>query len=155
MSATMAGAVKAWIEGLSLGLAAYRDGAPVDDDGAVAVSYPHVVVQEGIGIDRDLSGDYGDPDGNDTTTELVQVSLLQLARRLDPASPGRSVVAEDYTLADRLAAAFRGGLALQAHAPWHVYGVRVDGGSRTGPTDNLIRHTWTLRVRRATRRTPA
>ena len=153
MAATMAGAVKGTVETFGLGLAVYRDGAPTRE-GKAAVPYPHVVVQEGVGQTLDLHGDYAAPAAHDGTTELVQVTLLQQARRIGPdGSPAE--VTEDYALADRLTVALNRCLPeLQRHAPWRVYGVRVQSALRSGPTDNIVRHVLTVVVRRDTERLP-
>lgn len=152
MAATMGGALKATIESLGLGLSAYRDGAPVDQQGEVAVPYPHVVVQEGIGLDTDLHGDTDDPAGHLGTRELVQVTLVQQARQV---TDGQAVVTESYPLADRLIVALnRCTRTLQQHAPWRVYGCRVQSALRSGPTDNVVRHVITLAISRDTERLP-
>lgn len=149
MAATMAGAIKATVEALGLGLAVYRDGAPTRD-GKVIVSYPHVVVQEAIGLASELHGDTGAHDEHGGTSEAVQVTLVQRARRIG-ADGAPAEVVEDYALADRLTVALnRCTLDLQRHAPWRVYGVRVQSGLRSGPTDNIVRHVLTVVVRRDT-----
>ena len=151
MAATAAGAIKAYVEGLGLGLSVYRDGAPKDAEGNIAAAYPHAVVQDGIATTPQAHGDYDDPTGHQATTELVQVDLYQLARRLDPATQGRTVVAERYDLPDALAAALTG-TGIQQHAPWRVYGTRVQSGQRWPVEDNVVRHTWTVAIERDTRR---
>lgn len=154
MSATMGGAVKAWVESAGLGLAAYRDGAPNDgaDPPVITAPLPCVVVQEGIGYAQELHGDTQDPDAHHGTTELVQVDLLEPARVPDPAAGGRTRAGENYPLPDQLTAVFLGPVsALQAHAPWRVYGVSVSR-VRLPAAANIIRHSWTLTVRRDTAR---
>lgn len=154
----MGGAVKAWLEGLGLGVAVYRDGAPVanlpDGTRGVAVALPFIVVQEGIGYTSDLHGDTDAAGSHLGVRELVQVDLYQTARTV---AGGKAPNAEDYALADALMVAFARGAAagLGAHAPWHIYGVKVDTGQRAPTTDNRTRHTWTLRVSRDTERMPA
>lgn len=146
MAATTAGAFKAYIESLRLGLAVYRDGAPVNPEGVVRTSYPYAVVQEGIGIVDVLDGDMGDPDAEHDVTELVQIDLYQLAREQIDAQ--RTRVVEDYALPRKLRAALRG-RGVAPYAPVHVYGHTVDSEQRWLVSDNIVRHTWTVRVRRA------
>lgn len=151
----MAGAVKAWVEQAGLGVAAYRDGAPNDGKAPprITVPLPCVVIQEGIGSSPELHGDYGDPNAHLGDAELVQVDLLQYARIPDPDHPGQTNPGERYSLVDALSVHFRTRAgSLQQHAPWRVYGVTVDGLVRFPPADNIVRHSWTLRVRRDTAR---
>ena len=156
MAATTAGALKATIESLGLGLSAYRDGAPtraVTTNGQtrleVAVPYPHVVVQEGVGLTPVRHGDTDDPDGHRGLTELVQLDLLEHARDATGAKVESTTLAGD--LLDALQACTR---ELQRHAPWRVYGCRVQSALRSGPTDNIVRTTITVAVDRDSRRTP-
>lgn len=152
-AATMGGAVKHYLEGLGLGVPVYRDGAPKDRDGNVAVVAPFIVVQEGIGYAPERHGDESDPDAHLATSEAVQVDVWQNARGAPVA--GRAPVLEDYTLPERVEAALRNGRALAPHAPWTVYGTTVSG-VRFPIADNLIRHAYTVTVRRdTTRRTAA
>jgi hypothetical protein len=150
-AATMGGAWKHYLESLGLGVQVYRDGAPTRD-GEVTVAPPFVVVQEGIGYVGDRHGDQSDPDAHLGTTEDVQVDLYQQAR--GTAVAGRATVGEDYTLPERVEAALRNGRGLAVHAPWRVYGTTVSG-LRFPIADNLVRHSWTVTVRRDTRRTAA
>lgn len=151
-AATMGGAVKHYLEGLGLGVSVYRDGAPKDRDGNVTAAPPFIVVQEGIGYVADRHGDESDPAAHLGTTEAVQVDVWQYARGVPVA--GRAPVLEDYTLPERVEAALRNGRALAPHAPWRVYGTTVSG-VRFPIADNLIRHAYTVTVRRDTRRTAA
>lgn len=146
MAATTAGSVKAYVEGLGLSLSAYRDGAPTDADGTITAAYPHVVVQEGIGLEVDDSGDFGDQSGPAYVTELVQVDLYMRARTLGGASG--STNAESYTLPGQLRKRLHGA-KLPAVGLNRVYGCRVVGGRRWPIADNIVRHTVDLQVRRA------
>lgn len=140
MAATTAGAIKAYVETLNLGLTVYRDGSvPVDPP------YPHLVVQEGLAYDVEQSGDYGDPDADQWVTELVQCDLFQLARR--PTTTGRTENVEDYTLADTLRSRLRGA-RIGPVGVQRVAGVTPFGGRRWPIADNVVRHTIDLRVRR-------
>lgn len=145
MAASTAGSVKAFIESLGLGVAAYRDGAPTTDTGAVKAATPYVVVQEGIGYDASLAGDFGDHTQVHTVTELVQVDLYQSARAL--ASAGGSVNTEDYLLPGRLQAALNGA-RLGPVGLQRVHGCAVRGGRRWPIRDNIVRHTVDLQVTR-------
>lgn len=149
--ATMGGAFKGYIESLGLGLPVYRDGAPRDAAGALSTSWPFVVVQEGIGYTADRHGDDDDEQAHLGTTELVQVDLWQRARE-QIAGTARTRVAEDYRLPERVEAALRRRSGLAPHSPWRVYGVSLFDSQRYPISDNQLRHTWTVRVRRDTER---
>ena len=136
-AASMAGAYKALLESLGLGVAVYRDGAPTNPNGDVIASSPFVVVTEQIGLEEGVSG-------SDLTVELVQVDLYQESRR---ATGGRVVSIESYTLPEGIAAALRG-RGLEDYSPWHIYGTTAVG-RRWPPSENLVRHTWTVTVTRS------
>jgi hypothetical protein len=146
MAATTAGAVKALVESLGLSVTAYRDGAPTDADGNVDAPFPHVVIQEGMAYDQDQAGDFGDPAAIQQVTELVQVDLFQLARKLVGGVPG-SVNAEDYLLPGKLRAGLHGA-RLAPIGLQRVAGVIVQGGRRWPIADNIVRHTIDVLVRR-------
>lgn len=148
MSASTATAFKALIEAGGLSLTAYRDGAPTNDDGTIRAPYPHCVVQEGIGYALEQHGDFGDPNADDAITELVQVDLYQRARTLT-AGAATSVNAESYTLPDQLRKLLHGA-QLNPIGTRRVYGVRVTDGRRWPIADNVVRHTFTCAVMRAT-----
>src|SRR5437660_11211431 len=87
MAATTSGALKARIESLGLGLAAYRDQAPA---GTVR---PYVTITEEVTLVADAS-----EDGHaDTVVETTQVDLWQDWHNLTTGA-----VAESYTLAAAL-----------------------------------------------------
>lgn len=151
MSATMSGAWKAYLESLGFGIAVYRDGAPAGKDLADPATYPYVVVTEGVGYLAESSGDTDDPDADTLTTERVQIDLYQLARSL-PDAAGRTTVLERYDLPSNLDGALRYSRALAVHAPWNVHGTKVTGGQRWPIADNIVRHTWSIDVRRDTNR---
>lgn len=144
MAATTAGAIKTHIEAAGLSLSAYRDGAPTDSSGAVSAPYPHVVIQEGLDYGPEQAGDYGDPDAIQLVAELVQVDLYQLARKL---TEGGSVNVESYTLPGQLIAALHGA-RLAPIGLQRVAGVTARGGRRWPITDNIVRHTIDVVVRR-------
>lgn len=129
MASTTAGGLKTYIEGLGLGIVAYRDKAA---DNAI---YPHVVIHEAIVVIPDADGDDGDTSSSHTLGETVQVSLWQ--RR----------GSEVFTLPDALVRALRG--ARLPAAPTRVYGCRVISRTRVPDVDaTLIHDALTLTVRR-------
>jgi hypothetical protein len=148
VSASTAGAIKAYIESLGLSLSAYRDGAPTDDAGRITAAYPHVVIQEGIayGDNPQGDGDFGDHTQPTTEVELVQVDLYQHARALTGGIPGSQNV-ESYDLPGQLRAALRGA-KLGLVGSQRVYGVTTRGGRRWPIADNVVRHTIDLEVNR-------
>lgn len=151
MSATLAGAYKAYLESLGTSVPWYRDGAPRNAEGKLDTTWPYGVVTEGVGYAAEQHGDTDDDDAHNGTSELVQLDLYQLARGM-PDSTGRAPVLERYDLPSIIDAALRSRHALDVHAPHHVFGVRVQGGQRWPISDNIVRHTWTVTVRRDTDR---
>jgi hypothetical protein len=146
MAASTAGAVKAYVEAQGLGVAAYRDGAPTNDDGTVSAAYPHLVIQEGIAYSPNADGDFGDQSAVRTVTELVQCDLYQLARTLIAGQPG-SANAEAYPLHGDVVAALHGA-KLGAIGDQRVHGCLVRSGRRWPIADNIVRHTIDLEIRR-------
>jgi hypothetical protein len=116
MSATTAGALKAYIETLGLGVTVFRDRAPKD------APLPLVIIQEGISMVPDRDGDFGDPAAVHGVAEQAQVSLFQAWRKPD------GTAGETYTLPGDLVASLQG--AQLPTAPTRVYGVRVIGKVR-------------------------
>jgi hypothetical protein len=137
MSATTAGALKAFLEGAGLGVPVYRDGAPTGS------RPPYIAITEGIGYAPRLDGDTADPAAVRTVTEAVQVDLVQPGRV--PAGAG-AAVSESYTLPGQLARALH--TARLPAAPTRVYGVRVSAGRRWPPAGNVVRHTYDVIVER-------
>lgn len=137
MAATTAGAIKAFIESLGLGVSVYRDG-PRPGQGL-----PYIVVTESISTVPSVSaaGDYGDPDASVVVSEQVQVDIVQAARD----SAGRNV--ERYDLPPLVYRALHGA-QLTAH-PTHVYGCRVLSMGRDEIEDNIVRHVITAQLDRA------
>lgn len=151
MSASVAGAIKARLEGLGWHMAVYRDGAPREATGELhrSVSYPFCVVQEGISYSDADHGDQGDPAAHVGVREQIQLDLYQRARALDPATAGQTSNAEDYGRGDAIAAALRGWRPTAALAGGvRIYGVTIDAGHRWPISDNVVRTTWTLSVHR-------
>lgn len=145
MAATVAGALKAHLEGLALGVPVFRDGAPAEQP------MPFLVVQDGIGYAAELHGDTADPDAHQGDTELVQVDLYQEARTADPAHAGRTLPGESRDLHLRV----RRGLTTLARTsygtpPVRIYGVTRVAGRRWPISDNVVRHTYTASIRRDT-----
>ena len=139
MSASTAGAVKAHIETLGLGVPVFRDGA------GDTTTPPYVTVQEGIGYETEAHGDTGDPDADMGVGELVQVDLYLPARVRT--STGRAANAESYTAPDRLHRGLHGA-ALPSIGGARVYGCLVESRLRWPIADNVARHTLTIRVKR-------
>lgn len=135
MAASMAGAVKAFAEGLGLGVSFYRDTAPEGE------SYPYGTIREQIALVPETAfSQYDDVDGH--VRELVQVDLWQ--QKKDPATGAR---VEDFTLADRLVNGLRG--AQLPDAPYPVSGVEVLGAPRIpDPDANVVHHALTIAVHR-------
>jgi hypothetical protein len=149
VSASTAGAVKARIESLGLSLAAYRDGAPIQPDGSVkASSYPFAVVHEGVALEWERHGDTGDPNAHDAVSELVQVDVYQLARRL---VAGGSQNVENYALPEQIVNGLRSATSLTVRGN-RVYGVLALSARRWPITDNVVRHTVDVTIRRDTGR---
>jgi hypothetical protein len=147
VAATIAGALKARIEGLGLGLVAYRDGAPSAPDPATGlpvptVPLPYVTIREAIAATPDLDGPYDDGVPH-TIREVVQVDLWQRWR-----DPNSRKTAEQYGLADALVRGLRG--APLPDAPTRVYGCAVAGRTRLlEPQENVVHDAITLTIRRS------
>ncbi|MBL1107353.1 hypothetical protein JK361_22565 [Streptomyces sp. 5-8] len=138
MAASTAGAIKARLESLAFGVPVFRDG-PREGQ-----AEPYIVVQEGMpaAVDLRAAGDAGE---DPQITETLTVDLVQLARVKTGARSTR--VTERYGLAEAIAAALHG-CTLPAH-PAHVTAVRVQDIDRIPITDNRVRHSITVTVRRA------
>lgn len=149
MAATIAGAIKAHLESQGWGVAVYRDGAPVVNGREVPA--PYITVQEGIGYAPERHGDQGDPHRHGGTTEQVQVDLY-LPARAATGQAGRAANAERYDLPTLLDRALDG--PLPAYGPTgavrRVYGMSVVSGQRWPISDNIVRHTRTVSIRRDT-----
>lgn len=141
MSRTTAGAIKARIETLGLGIPVFRDGT----DPAHQLKAPYVTIQEGIGFDTDHHGDVGDPTADVGLSELVQVDIYLPARVL--AGAGLTSVAESSTIPDRVHRGLHGA-QLASVGTARVYGCLVESRLRWPIADNLSRHTLTIRVKR-------
>lgn len=138
MAATTAGALKAYIESLGLGLSSYRDAAPSADDPngrrIPAVPYPFTTVREGIAITPNRDGDLGDPAAFLTVRELLQVDLWQMWRD----AAGKP--AESYTLPGVLMQRLRGARLLPVGSSV-VYGVTVTSSIRLlEEQSNIVHH---------------
>jgi hypothetical protein len=138
VSATTAGAVKAYMEGLGTGLPVFRDGAPPK------FAEPFATVQEGIGIDTRQTGDTGDAAADVAVSELVQVDVYLPARSRVGASTRN---AESTTVPDLLHRRLHGATFGPVGGA-RVYGCFVQSRQRWPITDNVARHTLTLRVER-------
>lgn len=141
MAATTAGAVKAYVEGLGLGVPVFRGGAPETH------GYPFATVQEGIAY-RDLGfGDLGDFTSEQMTQESVQVDLYERAGSTAGATQGHIARAENYSLADKLHRRLHGA-RLPLIGTAHPSACRVQTRRRWPITDNVLRTTLTLLVDR-------
>lgn len=144
MAATTGGAFKAYLEAQGLGIPVWRDGKPKDS----TVS-KYVVVQEGIAIVEEQSGDFGDMSlaaAPILVSEDVQIDLYDLAREVTVAGiTTRSI--EDYALPGRLERLLRG-RGLAPYAPTRVYAHAPYTRTRWPISNNVVRHTWTVRIRR-------
>lgn len=144
MAATTAGAIKAYLETLGLGVAVYRDRAPENtplftDAGAAR---PYVTVTEGISVVTDPAFNSFDDDQSHVI-ELAQVDVWQPWRYPEPAGG----IAESYTLPDAVMAALDG--SRLAEAPTHVAGMRLTGAVRLLEVDdNVVHHAFTVEIRR-------
>lgn len=137
MAATTGGALKAYLEGLGLGVPWFRDRPPVGQ------AHPFGTITEEVSLVVDRRADAG--------AELVQVDLWQNARW--PAGTIRNgvdvsgKVAEDSALVRRLQAGLRAA-PLDA-APTLTYQATLEGSVRlTEPDNNVVHHALTVRVHR-------
>lgn len=134
MALSSGAAVKAKIETLGLGLAAYRDRPPAGQP------LPYVTVHERIDLRPDESGDNG---AGVTVRELVQVDLWQQRR-----NPTTKAMTEDPTLADALAAGLHGSQLVNVGSK-RVYGVQLQSSVRVPEKDtNLIHDALTVELSR-------
>lgn len=140
MAATTSAAIKARLESLAFGVPVFRDG-PREGQAP-----PYIVVQEGMpaGWDGPANGDFGDPDAEINIIETVTVDLIQLARVKASATTTKS--AERYGLAEAIAHSLHG-CQLPAH-PAPVHAVRVQDIDRIPISDNRVRHSLTVQIRR-------
>lgn len=132
MAATISGSFKAYIEGLGLGVAVYRDVAPLD------AVLPYVVVTESVSIVPVRLGDNG---RDDAVVETVQLDLYEQWR------DANHQLIESYTRARQLEQALRS--PSLNDLPMRVHGVA--GLSRTRQLDReggLVRNIITVDVRR-------
>lgn len=140
MAATTAGAIKAYLEGLSFGVPVFRDGPRPGQ------ALPYIVVTEAVstGLDGSGNGDYGDPDATLNIIELATVDLVQQARVKTAGGATRSV--ERYGLAEAIAHALNH-TTLPAH-PARVTAVRVVDVDRIPIVDNEVRHSIHIAIHR-------
>lgn len=144
MAATTAGAIKAYLEGRGYGIPWYRDGAPVA--AGRAADPPYGTVQEGIAYAPERHGDTGDLDAHQGEDERVQVDLWQPARAR--ATAGKASNAESYTLPGRVRRDLHGAVLPPLADGRRIYGLRVVSGQRWPISENVVRHTYTVAVRR-------
>lgn len=145
MAATVAGAVKALLESIGLGVPVFRDGAP---EGTL---HPLIVVQDGIGLVPEPHGDLSDPNAHQGDTEQIQIDIYQDARLMDPAHAGRTLPGESRDLHLKVRRALpRLARTSFGTPPVRIYGCSVVAGRRWAISDGVVRHTLTANVRRDT-----
>lgn len=136
MAASTAGALKAYLEGLGLGVSVFRDEAPAGQ------KLPYITVREEIANVPDRDGDYGDATVEHTTAETVQIDVWQTWR-----NPTTGAVVESYTLPKQVQRALRD--ARLDATPTRTYGVVLTGTVRLlERADNVVHHASTAVVRR-------
>jgi hypothetical protein len=96
IAATTSGALKAYVEGLGLGLQVFRDSAPQN------TPLPYVTVTENLTTTLNRDGDQADQAAQLTARELAQVSLWEQWRGAD------GKVLEAYGVGPTLARRLRG-----------------------------------------------
>jgi len=149
VSASTAGAIKAFLEARGLGVSVFRDEAPKQADGSPH-PLPYVTVAEAISIVRDPAfNSHDDPAGH--VIETAQIDVWQSWR-----DATTRAVAESYTLGDAVALALAG--ARLPSAPTHTPGVHIVGIRRLlepagAPT--VVHHAITVEIRRQLARTGA
>lgn len=148
MAATTSGALKAYIEGLGLGLSVYRDAAPGKDspekERLPAVPFPFVTVRESISTVLNMDGDLSDAAATVSARELVQVDLWQRWRDLASLKP-----LESYTLPGALVKRLRGARLVPVGTAV-VYGVAGVSFVRLLEEErNVVHHAITCTVHRA------
>ena len=132
MAATTGNAIKALIESLGLGLAAYRDGAP---DNQLS---PYVTILDGLAVTPD---DHADGGTGGTCTETVQVDLWEDWQDAD------GNVVESPVLAPSVVRGLHG--AKLDSSPNRVHGVVVVSKRRLlEPDTNTVHTAITANVRR-------
>ena len=134
MSASLAGALKAHIEALGLGLTAFRD-----DAGKTDGLTRWVTITEAVSTTTE---DLGDDGAENQVSELLQVDLWQPWR-----ATAAGGAAEDYDLADQLCRGIH--RAPLTGAPTTVRSCKVVSAPRLLERDtNLVHHPITVRIRR-------
>lgn len=135
MSNSTGAALKALLEGASLGLAVYRDQAPEK------FTYPYATVSESISVvDEEAFNAWTDPLGH--VREEVDIDLWQEWR-----NPKTKAMVEDPALADEVYQVLRA--ASLPTAPTYVAGLTVTGVRRLfEPENNVVHHVISCEVRR-------
>lgn len=140
MASSSAGALKAFIESLGLGVSAYRRRVP---DGTAR---PYVRISEGIALTPAAADNAHWDESESLVVEQVQVDLFQSELNDDGSR------AESYTLPGALARALHGAqLAASGGGapPTRVFGVRLVQGPLDLPDEeNVLRHVLTVEINR-------
>lgn len=146
MSATLGGALKAYLEAKGLGITVFNDAPPVNTPRAGKVgSPPYCTVAEDIALTMDPMEDGGPASGAEATgSEIIQLDLWQTWK------DGNDKRIESQTLANAISRALHGGLNLTfGTPPTRVYGVLHRNRIRILERDNnIVHHAYTLDVRR-------
>jgi len=139
VAATTAGALKAYIESLGLGIPAFRRVAPPEHKVP-----PYITVQDTLNLSADRSGDQGDPDARMTGSELVQVDLWESVHATDGSG-------ERYGLPALLLRHLRNARLpiIGTSRVYGVVGVYVVHVPEPDPESELVHHAVTCTVRRA------
>jgi len=130
MAATSSGALKAYVEGLGLGISSYRDTAP---DGA---ALPYVVIHEAIALVPGTGDSPWDNAGKPPFKETVQVSVWQRRKK----TTTDNSLGESLTLVPTLTKALHGAklpTSGNAAPPTHWWGVRVTQAAPRMVDDSL------------------
>jgi hypothetical protein len=136
MAASLAGAVKAYLETLGLGVPVFRDFAPRSKQDGSPQRLPFIVVQDGLGDVPRRTGD----NKSKRTTELVQIDVYEFLN--DPDTGDR---AESYTLAKEVLRNLT--QTRLPSAPERVWRLGEFGRTRTLDAENNgVRNVITLSV---------
>lgn len=134
MSATTAGALKAWLESQGLGVPWFRDRAPANQP------LPYGTIDEGIAITEDAAfNSFDDPEGH--VVEVATVHLWEQWR--DPAT---GALTESPTLADAVFLALKG--KRPTTAPTWVGGMTADRRRIPEEANNAVHNAFNVTIRR-------
>lgn len=154
MAATVAGALKAWLESQNLGVPVFRRHAPPRDPNNLSAPYPlpYITIAEGIAAVIQGHEDGGRAAGGiSPVAEELQVDLWMYEE--DPTSSGSGKL-ENYSLTYALAAALDGApLGTFGTPAKRIYGCVLKDGPREladAADPNLIRKLYAVEIHRET-----